>query len=147
MAPAVEVLEGIWGDIELKGTSTGHRARDSSARRSDLLALASYLPAFGLPASRQERLGPVLAEDVGSLPGRSGPDGDRAHQGHIVAQAAKLIPQAGTQQGMGGALACVATGQIVEARQFRGDRWKNCGRGRSGIKPGRQGLLGKGHAW
>lgn len=62
----------------------------------------------------------MLAEDVEIAAGPIEPDGDGAHQRQVLAQAFKRVPAACVEQGMGGALAGIALGQIVEAAPVGG---------------------------
>lgn len=147
VAPAMTRLEGIRGEVELDWPALAIWPVASLLGDPDLFALASHLPALCCQCRGKEGRGRMLAEDVEIAAGSIQPDGDCAHQGQIVAQGAKLIPQAAAQQGVGRALTFVALGQIVEAAPVGGGRWKNCGRGRSGIRAWPAGITRQGSPW
>ncbi len=150
VTPAVERLKRGLGDIELHWPACLVRACQGLFQQPHLVPLVAGRPALLTQEGGEARGIRVLAEDVEIAAGPVEPDGDSAHQRQVLAQAPQRIPAACVEQGMGGALAGIALGQIVEAAPVgRGGlrRWKNCGRGRSYISAQKATITQQGSPW
>lgn len=150
VAPAVEVLEGFWGEVELKGPRVAIGAGDGLLGEPDVSALLRNLPALGGQRCGKRGRLRMLADDVEIAAGAVEPDGDRAHQRQVAALRCQRIPHPGREQGMGRALARVAVGQVVETAPVDGAglrRWKNCGRGRSQFISQKAEITRQGSPW
>ncbi|MNH22429.1 hypothetical protein D3C79_822870 [compost metagenome] len=150
VTPAVERLQRGLGDIELHRPAGLVRACQGLLQQPHLVPLVAGRPALLTQEGGKARGIWVLAEDVEIAAGPVEPDGDCAHQRQVLAQTFKRVPASRREQGMGGALAGIALGQIVEAAPVGGGglrRWKNCGRGRSYISAQKATITQQGSPW
>ncbi|MNG26212.1 hypothetical protein D3C84_1111730 [compost metagenome] len=92
MTPAVERLKRGLGDIELHRPARLVRPCQGLLHQPHLVPLVAGRPALLAQEGCEARGLRVLAEHIEIAAGLVEPDGNRAHQGQVLAQALKCIP-------------------------------------------------------